>query len=284
MADPIWYLGVPGDLRPLVCPEGNIDITPVRYGPVRQAISGATSMDVTGIRQKFVLDLRWLEPDDWKWLEALNLTQGLTLRGPFRLLNPLKANRLTPESSYAVVQRGTQRGIQTSWGIFTRVFDWPSAAGTLGAMSTKWTGRPVGTSYTRFDERRRTTCLAGETLRPSVYLKASVGTTVNFFFDWYDRSGLAAGSSSLVPVSVTTSWARYQSSVVVPAGATTCRLIISTTDTAPDIYIAAAQVEAGSAITPWEIGGGGPEVAMTDINLLSPRFGYYHATLTLMET
>src|SRR5690554_2646520 len=91
-----WYLGPAGALQELTCPEPNIKANLVRYGGVHQGLSGARTVDVTGHRYEYAFDWDYMEQAEWAWLEAMHLRH---VPGPFRLLNPLKKNRLAPQSS-----------------------------------------------------------------------------------------------------------------------------------------------------------------------------------------
>lgn len=276
---PTWYLGPTGDLRPLTCPETDIDISVIRYGGLHQALSGARSLDVTGHRQKFDFNFNWLEPDEYSWLEAMHLRQ---VKGPFRLISPLKTNRLTPESSFGFVGAGTAQGASLAGGVATQVYDWPAGVGSGNGMATKWTNRPAGTPVFRFDDFKRTTVIVGETITASVYLKASTAMTVSLIVDWWDRTSQTS-STSVTSASVTTSWTRFSVSATVPAGTHTARFAGYTNNAVPDIYWAAAQFEAAASATPWSIGGGAPVVLLDQLSTISPRYPFYNTTLTLLE-
>lgn len=276
---PTWYLGPTGDLRALVCPEVDIDISVQRYGGIHQGLSGARALDVTGHRQKFEFAFNWLSDDEYAWLEALHLRQ---IRGPYRLLNPLKVNRLTPESSFGFVGGGTAQGAMTTGGVVTQVYDWPSGVGVGTGMATKWTNRPAGTPVFRFDDARRTTVIVGEQVTASVYLKASTSMTINLIIDWWNRTSQTT-STTVVPASVTTSWTRFSVTGTVPAGTHTARFAGYTSNAVPDIYWAAAQFEKGASATAWDIGGGSPVVLLDQLSTISHRYPLYNTTLTLLE-
>lgn len=276
---PIWYLGPAGNLRPLVCPEVDIDISTDRYGGVFQGLSGARSMDVTGFKQRFTFEFKWLEPADFTWLEALHLR---LIPGPFRLLNPLKKNRLTPESSAAKWGGGTAQGVYISTGVLSQVWDWPSSVDPGVGTSSKWTNRTGTTSTLRFDQRRKTTVIAGETITTSVWLKASTAFSPNILIDWWDRT-TQLSSTTAVPLPVTTSWQRFSITATVPAGAQRAQLAMYTANTSSDLYIAAAQFEGAAAPTAWEMGGAAPVVFVDQMPVTTPRFPFRNATVTLLE-
>lgn len=278
MAEPIWFLGPAGFLRPLVCPEINIDVTTERYGGVFQALSGARSMDVTGHRRKYSMEFKWMDQEEYAWLNALHLRQ---LPGPFRLLDPLQKNRLSVESSLAKWGGGMSQGATLTAGVMTQVWDWPSAVSPGFGLSSKWTNRS-GTATLRFDTKHKTTVIAGESITASIYLKTNVGFTPNFVVDWWDRT-VQIGSTSVLGAVTTTSWQRFTITATVPANATRAVVALYTTNTTAELYVAAPQFEASASATDWEIGGAAPVVFVDQMPAVSPRFPLRNATVTLLE-
>lgn len=280
--DPIWYVGPPGLLRPVFCPEQDVDVSVERFGGVHQTLSGARTMDVTGRRQTIRMSWNHLETSDYKWLRALNLGE---LPGPYRMISPLSKNRLTPEASLCKVASGTRRGWYPAAGIGTRVFDYPSALSDASdiSMSTKWTNRLTNVSA-RWDNKNLVTVLPGETVTMSVYTMAtSVISIVHFGFDWYDRSSVRVMPSSDSVKSASTGWTRWDFTATAPAGATMARPYLYTADVATDLWLAAAQVEAGSSATSWEVGGGAPVVLLDQLSDVSPIFGLNNVSATFLE-
>lgn len=280
MASPVWYLGPTGDLRPLFCPAPDVEMSMVRFGGIHTSLSGSSVVDVLGLRQKFTFNFRFMAPEDYAWLDAMNQRH---VPGPFRLINPMKKNRLTPEGSFSKWAAGTAQGVSLASGSGIRAFDWPSAAGTLNATTSKWTNRSSGAQTARWDEPRRAAVIPGETIVGSIYLKGSTSINpVNIVIDWWNRTS-QIGSTSVTAASVTTSWQRFQATGVVPAGAHSARFAVYTSVQAPDLYLGPAQLELGSSATSWELGGGGPMVLIDQLTTTSPRFNMRHSTLTLME-
>jgi hypothetical protein len=278
MADPIWLLGPSGDLRPLVCPEKDFEITPVRFGGIHQGLSGALSLDVTGFRMRYTFDFKYLDQSEYAWLKALHYR---LFRGPFRLISPLGKNRLTSESSAGMVGAGTAQGVVLTSGLPVRVYDWPSAAGTIGQQATRWDNRS-GTSVARFDSVKRTTVIPGETVVASVWLKSSLNQNMSMVIDWFDRS-TQISSTSIATAAMTSVWTRFSVTGVVPAGAHSARFAIYTSNTTSVMHFTAAQFEAGSVPTSWEQGGSAPIVLMDQLPTTSPRFPYRNTTLSLLE-
>lgn len=281
MADPIWYLGPAGDMRPLVCPERDVDITVERYGGVFQGLSGARSMTVTGHKQRFQFELRYLDEDEYSWLEALHFRNIVPQM--YRLRNPFKKNMLSPQASM-IKTLGDTRTVQFVGGVTVPTsLDWPSAAGNLGNVSTKWINRPGGTSVFRLEDRYNVPVTPGLAVTFSLYMKASGPVTGSLLIDWHDALGNQIGSSSTVPVVLTTSWQRVSVTGIPMAGGVRARPAFFTAMNSPDISFAAAQFEEGNTPTAWQAGGGAPVVLVDQLETLTPRFPYRNTTLTLLE-
>ena len=277
--EPIWQLGPAGNLRPLICPERDVDVTSVRHGGIHENLSGARVMDVTGHRQNITMSFSYLTPAEARWLRALHFRQ---LPGPYRLLSPLHKNRLSPEGSMCKAGTGTRRGIIPEKGVLTRDFDVPSAfVGDYLGMSSKWTNR-LANWPVRWDSPNRTTVIAGEQLTFSVYQKAAAVFNVTYGIDWWDRAGAIVTASSSIKAT-TTAWSRWSSTITVPAGAVIGRMFAFTANATDALYFAGAQIESGPTATQWEIGGGAPVVVLDQMTEVSPHFGHTTHEITLLE-
>lgn len=280
--DPIFKLGPVGNLRDLFCPERNVEVSVTRYGGVHQNLSGARVMDITGFRQDITMKWDDLPDEDWRWLNALHQRQPSP--GPFRLLNPLSKNRLTPDSSMCKIAAGTRRGLLPSAGVMLPSPDHPLALeGEYQMLSSRWTNR-LANIPARWDQSMNTTVFQGETITGSLYIKSTAAFGVTFGFDWFDFSGTQMSTvSNILPSTVANDWTHFTFSPVVPAGAVTCRMYIYTSNTANDIYVAGAQIESGDTFTGWEMGGGAPVVLIDQFDDTSEMFGLHSVTLKLLE-
>lgn len=277
---PIWYFGPDWDMRALVCPEPNIDITVERYGGVFQGLSGARTMDVTGHRQRYSFRFEFLTPEEYTWLQSLHYR---SIQGPFRLLSPLGKNLLSAKGSLLKPTTGfatAGQGLAPGGGTLTRVLDWPSAAPALGDSAARWI--PVS-NYARVDPRDMFPVTPGEPITLSVYAKGEVAGDAWVIADWYDKTRTELGpSTNTGALTVSTSWNRLTLTATPPAGAYTARMALWSDDTTA-IRFAAAQAEYGSAATTWELGGSAPRVLFSSLETDSPRFPYVNTTLTILE-
>jgi hypothetical protein len=286
MSEPIWFLGPDDDLIPLVCPERDFDMTPVRYGGVFQGLSGARSMTNTGIKRQWTMDLSFLEQDEYDRL--LVLLSG-DIPPPYRLISPFHKNLLSPQAAMVKPVIGvatSNTGFAVFDGPLRQVRDWPSAAGVQGKMSTGWTIVTAPGTYARLDSVARIPVTAGQTITGSIYIKSPNAGNLYVGFDWFDINGVQLAGSVIALAATATSWTRRTVTATPPAGATSARMILVNFENillGAEIQLAAAQVEKGSVATSWSIGGGAPRVLIDQLVTKSPRFPYRTATLTLLE-
>lgn len=272
-----WYLGPPGDLRALHCPERNIDITEVRFGGLHQSLGGGRTMDITGIKAQYNFNWTYLEGTDYKWLRALHTR---LIRGPHRLIDPLKVNRLSVgASSSDITPHRWPYFVQTDGTTLEYAADYPS--GVLGDKSVRWFDRSAS-SIVALDAIKMTDVFPLETVTVSAYLKGESAISVGMYIAWYDKDGVFLSNSSVSTHSVTTSWARYSATKTAPANAVLG--VMSMTSAATTAFrIAAAQFEAGSSATAWEEGGANPMVLVDQLTTASPRYPVHNCAMTLLE-
>ena len=274
----IWYIGPYGDLRAVPCPETGLSTTVVRYGGIRQSLSGARTMDITGYRRQYDFDFRNLEYDEVRWLEAMHLR---LVPGPFRLMDPCRINRLTPESSFIRPALSTSTGIDLSSGTWYWVQDWPSGP-YGGTQSLRWTSYS-GSSTMKFDTRRGVTVFTAESVSFSIYLKGQSALSVTARLDWYDRLGALVSASTNATFSVTTSWTRFTINRTAPADAAYCVPTLTMPVTPVDLFSAAAMLNTGVTALTWEPGGASPVVLLDQLDTESPRFNLTNCSASFLE-
>lgn len=272
-----WYLGPAGDLRALVCPERDVDVTEVRFGGVHQSLGGARTMDVTGIKAQYAFNWKYLEQDEYSWLRALHTR---LIAGPHRLIDPLKKNRLSVGASDGNIMPHKWEFYTESAGLLTNQPDYPT--GVLGQRCVRWSDRTASSTLS-VDFRKGTDVFPLETVVVSMYLKGASAVSVDMYILWYDNTGSFLSSSTTTTHSVTTSWARYSTSKTAPAGAATGVLTIAATPTTT-INVAAPQFETGSVATAWEQGGANPLVLVDQLSTTSPRYPVSNCAMVLLES
>ncbi len=272
-----WYLGPPGDLRALVCPERDVDITEVRFGGVHQSLGGARTMDVTGHKVQYSFNWKYLEGDDYKWLRALHTR---LIPGPHRLIDPLKVNRLSMGASAGNINPHKWPFYTASAGLLTNQADYPT--GVLGTRAVRWSDR-TASSTLALDLTKGTDVFALETVAVSAYLKGASAVSVDMYIAWYDKTGAFLSNSSVTTHSVTTSWARYSTSKTAPVNAVQGVLVLRATATTT-INVAAPQFETGSSATTWEEGGANPLVLVDQLSTITPRYPAHNVSMVLLES
>jgi hypothetical protein len=273
-----WYLGPLGDLRALQSPDVSMDISTVRFGAIHQSLSGARTLDVTGIKQTVVLTFSHLEEVDYRWLEALHTRH---IPAPHRLINPLKKNRLSLMSSKMDYTPSYRAGVSLVGGLWDwAATEWPTAAGN-GSRSLRWYNR-TGTPVMTFDPGRPFSVIPLETYSASVYAKADTAQTATLRIDWFDKTSVILSSVSTA-VNIGPTWSRIQRVSSAPTGAVSGKLTLTVATATGNVYVAAPQVEVAPAPTAWDLGGGEIQVLIDQMPTTSPRYPLYNASITLLE-
>lgn len=275
--DTTWYLGPLGNLRPLPCPETGLQVSQVRYGGIHQGISGARVMDITGYRNEYSLDFRLLDQDEYRWIEAI-YTQMVP--GPIYLVNPLKRNLLSNQSS--TMSFGSL-GI-TAGGVTATVVDYPNELITpsRAIKMVEWTG---STNLMIFDNGRPVPIITGQPLVYSVYLKADAELSVTLRAYWYNASG-GLISNTDTTVGIDSTWSRYWMSYLeIPTGAVGMLASINFGTAGADVYVCAPQVETGvNSPTQFDLGGACASVIIDQLPETSPRFPLRDVSVSFLET
>lgn len=248
-------------------------------------------MDITGFRSEYQLEFRFLDRDEFAWLELLHTRM---VPGPHWMIDPLKKNRLSVAACRLVVTPYGKTGVRPPVGASigaSPVF--PSSGIDFRGHSAyvwNWTDQ---NPRVQFDAGRYIPLLPSESITGSVYLQSSIGniTGSTLRFDWFDRygeplSGTPSSSSSSFNLTANT-WVRQSFTASAPAGAAACRFsIVVGTLSDPDdtiLAFAAPQVESGTQATDFEVGCASPEVLIEQLETESPRFPYRNVTLTILE-
>lgn len=278
----IWYLGPLGDLRPLTCPNPNIQFSETRYGGVHQGLSGARTMDVTGHRRAFEFEWSYMEWDEWEWLNALHTR---LIPGPHYLLNPLFSNRLSTRASTLTVSPGMRNGVNIYGGSARMVRGWPDLITSPGYQHLSWSGLTSG-NYMRFDEGYKTPILANEVVTGSLWAKSSSTRTFDLILDYFDRDfnqlpGVFYRHTS------TTEWTGVATWGDPPTAAVAVQMAIVAKDGDGSIDIAAPMITGGAQETPSldarEQGGGASKVLVDQLGTSSPLYPLTDCSLTLLE-
>lgn len=273
-----WYLGPAGDLRALVCPERDINVSEVRYGGVHQGLSGARTVDVTGVKMQIDFSFAYLTETDYLWLEAMHLRH---IPGPVYVINPLKRNLLSKQASMSRSSYDRGAGLYSS--DYNNGWQWETSfpSGPPGVRSVKRIAVPASSVTLKVDDGFKIPVTVGTTYDFSAYMKADSSKTVAFGIAWYDKNHVFLSQASSNK-SVTTGWTRFDYSATAPASAALA-VPYWTSTTNVSFTSTALQFEAGSTPTTWQFGGGSMPVVIDQMPTTSPRFPMRNASLTLLE-
>lgn len=276
-----WYLGPAGDLRALVCPDRDINISDVRYGGVHQGLSGARTVDVTGVKMQVDFTFPYLSETDYLWLEAMHVRH---IPGPVYLVNPLKRNLLSKNASMCRTSYfSAGGGVYTPTAGYQNNWQWEASypVGVPGTRSVKRIGVPATSVTLNFDDGYKIPVTVGTVYDFSAYVKADSAKSLTFGIGWFDKN-YAFLSLNSAAKSITTSWGRFDLSATAPASAA---LALPFWISASNISFTstAAQFEVGSSPTAWQLGGGSMPVVIDQMPTTSPRYPVRNASLTLLE-
>lgn len=269
-----WYLGPVGDLRGLISPDDGVERTVDRYGGVHQSLSGARTMDITGHRATYKLQIPAVTPNESRFLEALHYR---TVPGPYRLLDPMSRNRLSRDA--ALIKPFT-RDVTITSGALARSTAGGPAVGVPVSASV-WSSYTAGASLTL----PPVPVLAGETLTVSVWLATAAGAssvTVRMNAAVTSAAGGAVQTGQST-VTVTGQWQRATGTLTMPDQAAQVQLSVTVTSGTSQLWTAAAQIETAATAGTWDLGGGAPAVLLDQLERSSPIYPLNDLTATLLE-
>ncbi|MGW1679396.1 hypothetical protein [Saccharopolyspora sp. NPDC002376] len=275
------YLGPLGGLVKIRPPRQGVETPVRRYGGAHTAITGATTVDVTGHRARYAMKWRWLSQAEMEWFEAIHLRH---IPGPLRLLLGYKRNRLSRSAGSLGYGVRDMAGVTLTAGSASRSPLWPADAPPAGA-GLSWASWAVGDSV-RLDRTYPVPVLPGETITASVYVRASAANAVRLDLDHYGATGYAGTTTGTAVNLTANTWQRLTLTVTPAADVWAVSPAVTVTGqvTANDaLVIAAAQVEASATVSAWSLGGGAPAVSVDQMPTEAPRSGYTHTELTLVE-
>lgn len=275
VSDGRWFLGPLGDLRELVCPEPDMTLNQVSYGGTFQGLSGARSRDFTGTKAEYEFELKWLDQVEYDWLNALDTRM---VPGPLYLIDPFKKNRMSIQGC-----KMTRPLVQYPQMQYKLSADRPAEL-TLPIQSlniTSWASY-ADVINIQFDRGYVIPVNPLEWLTFSVYMKASAAATGRLYVDYLDRYG-AVVSSYYETKSVVTGWQRNSMTRQMPSTAYAIRFYWQTALPRTELYFCAPQVESGTTVSEWEMGGGANTVIVESLETSSHIFPTRNTNLKLLE-
>lgn len=276
-----WYFGWLGEMRTLLTPEVGLTNTDERLGGVHQALSGARTVDITGLRRIYEMDWNYLTDAEVAWLYAFYRKM---INQPAYLLDPMKKNLLSEQASTMRMHRNNDLGVQMS-SLIVREYrnDFPAGLPIIADRCPIFVSSNVG-GYIRFDGTDTfIPAFTGEPITFSVYMRVDSGTiNVSMILDWVDKYGV-----DLTPTNqsktITTTWQRFSVTVTPTGSQAGVRSAFVLPGGTMNLRMAAPQVEYASAPTAWEMGGGRSKVMIEEITSESPRFPLNNISVTFLE-
>lgn len=295
MAERWFYLGPVGRMVALPCPETGLDNTLEKVAARHVSLNAGTTEDIRGFRRKWTVEFPWLTADDVGYLEAVYTG---AIRGPLRLIDPTRRNRLTLAASVSTPLPQWANGVRAlvpTQGVAASVYDVapPDVSYTSrdGRPITYRTDAPLRWTVPGPDDRLQldpvigVPVVPGETLTFSVYVRAmTAGTTADVALELVPHAGVAATQVGATQA-VGDQWERITYSWTPPAdaGAVTPRIAVPDAPANTNVLVANAQVEANPTASAWVPGAGCPHVLITELPAKSPIYPLITAGMSLQE-
>lgn len=276
-----WYFGWLGEMRPLLTPEVGLTNTDERYGGVHQALSGARTVDVTGLRRTYELDWNYLTDDEVAWLYAFYRKMIVQ---PAYIIDPMKKNLLSEQASLCKVHRNNDLGIQMGTLLVQEYRnDFPTGLPITGDRVPIIVSTNQGGFFRIDGSDTYVPVFTGEPITFSIYMRVDSGTVnLSMILDVVDKYGAALPSFSQTKT-VTTAWQRFSITLTPSGSQAGIRPAFVMNAGTINLRLAAPQVEYANAPTTWEMGGGKSKVMIEQITSESPRFPLNNISVTLLE-
>ena len=313
-----FWIGPLGRLTPLAVPEPGVTNTVEMVATEHTSLIASRTYDIHGWRRTWGFTEAYLEHDDLGLLEAYYLH---LIEAPLRFIDPLRKNRAFPAAAAGYPQPGWYAGIDGMWawpGVNGFITEHHDTDAPWIIRTDPYDGRNIGYStdkYTRWEISTATTTtpslllngpqpdlnvepanirfvdpvIPGETLTYSIYLRAHDGALPQLYIWQVPEVGYMLDQDNYPPmasaVASSGDWERVSVTITIPADASIAGIFpgIVSQNNQGYVDIAYGQLEVGSTPTNWVMGLGCPEVAITGLNSVSPRFPLVTADLTIKE-
>jgi hypothetical protein len=277
MAGGYPFLGYPGSLTQLPSPSPGYEPVDIVRGATHELLGGGNVRDRIGVRRRFTLN--WPAMSDANYSLLRSLTR---LPGPYRYLDPVELNMLTPNQSTgsdalrttegAIARfQGTLASSGTLFRSWTRSFAW-STGTALGA-----TNRGIYMySNTTVPDPTWPACRPLTQYTASAYLRATAAVSMYAGFDYHDAAGTYLSTSAVgTATALSTSNFNTRVSVTATTPATAAYAIpfwlnSNTTGAAITVYLDEPQLEEGATASTFRLGVGTPLVAIDSLGHTVP--------------
>lgn len=285
-----WWIGKAGSMNKLPTPDEGYDGPRTRSKTVHDLISGGAAVTHRArARRQWTLPFSNLTEDEAALIEAV--FDGTIGSGPYCFVDSSYRNVLSARASTLGAAGGEQLWAASA-GVFADNVALAGPSGLFTGVAT-WTGAGNGSrlfgggaTSASIDATVCPVLMPGVPAAFSLYACTAAGAATVTPALW-GGSTVPAAVATGAPVALNTNWTRIS---VLYAGATPALypyvlpVLTCSTAAAPVIRLAAAQLEYGTAVTPWVKGNGSPRVIVA-AELATSHFRYWAADriLTLRE-
>jgi hypothetical protein len=287
MATLTWYLGPIGNLVQIPAPAKPAEVPHAIPGGVLEALGGAVTVDRTGYAARsWRMEWPYLTEDNLTYLEAVG--NGL-VKGPLRLLDPMRRNRLPRRIAAAGSLRRSATDFTKTVGntpTWVAAADPPSTVPVRGAISWQRTATTAG-SLTPASSADRVPCIVGEQVRASIWVRNATIQAAAAVDAWDSAGSSSRTTGTATTLSVST-WTQLTVTYTVASGRVSLSpaLVVANGQAASTLHATGWQISLSSEPTTWTVGGGTPVVAASELAqnyylFDVPRLGWQ---MTLRET
>jgi hypothetical protein len=265
-------------------------------GGVHELLGGGNVVDRSGVRRRFTLNWPATSDDNWALLRTLQ-----RIPGPFRYLDALERNMLTPNQSTGSDElrtiegamarfQGTLSSSTAQFRSWTRSLAWD----TVTNLSATGRGIYLYTSNTTVDA-------TWAAVRPSTqytasgYLRSTSAVSMQAGIDWHAAGGayLSTSGGTIAAVSTSDFNTRITVTATSPSNAAygiPFWINTSTPGTILTVYADELQMEQAAAATAFRLGAGTPLVSVESLDHSVPiadgqaaGFALHEIELVLLE-
>lgn len=261
-----WYLGSVGNMVAIPDPDGPADIGMELRGGVHQSLTGATTVDRVAVPRSWPLQWTRLDEDTVTYLELIG--HGL-VKGPLRLIDPMRRNRLprriaTGGSLRRSVADFTQTGGSApTWAAVTGP---PATVPVRGAISWQRT-TTAAASLTTAAAGDRVPVIVGELIRVSCWVRNAT-TQAAVALDAWDSAGAAARTTGTATTLSVSTWTQLTVNYTVASGRVSLSpaLVVASGQAASTLHATGWQISMQSDPLTWTLGGGTPVVVASELS------------------
>lgn len=260
-----WYLGRVGSLVQIPAPADPAEVTPDILGGVAQSLGGATTVDRTATPRSWKFQWPYLVESNLTYLEAIGF--GL-VKGPLRLVDPMRRNRLPAQISSGGSQRRDTTGWTQTGGstpTWAAVTDPPGAVPVRGVISWQRT-TTAAAALTTSNVHHRVPVVPAQQVRVSCWARgAAIQAAAGV--DGWDSSGASTRTTGTAATLNTTTWTQLTATLTPASDRVSLSPLLSVASgqAASTLQTTGWMLSAAAESTTWALGGGAPVVVASEL-------------------